>query len=242
MLGADGVAGRATTLAVALAGVALVVSCGTAPADAPAGDGSTGRSATAPTTPPDPGAGAADSKPTAHVRPRREPPGSSDRRSDATREARFFVRDRHRYGSPWYGGRHRIMIDFGCTTAPYYDHDPACPGDNGFHHGIDIAMACGTPLSAGTRGTVLSRAAPGALGSAYGPHAFRIRTRGVDIVIGHVRKVYVRPGESITSGQRIARASDAGAPDGCHLHFETRPAGGGYTSATNPRRLLELRR
>jgi len=158
------------------------------------------------------------------------------------REARLFVRDRHRYGSPWYGGRHRIMIDFGCTTAPYYDHDPACPGDNGFHHGIDIAMPCGTPLSAGTRGTVLSRAAPGALGSAYGPHAFRIRTRGVDIVIGHVRKVYVRPGESITSGQRIARASDAGAPDGCHLHFETRPAGGGYTSATNPRRLLELRR
>jgi hypothetical protein len=38
----------------------------------------------------------------------------------------------------------------------------------------------------------------------------------------------------------IARASDDGAPDGCHLHFERRAVGGGLDTARKPRRLLAL--
>src|SRR5262245_60503213 len=57
---------------------------------------------------------------------------------------RFYVRDRHRYTSPWFAGAHRLMIGYGCTPAPYYTHDPRCPGRQGFHHGIDVAMPCGT--------------------------------------------------------------------------------------------------
>jgi len=160
------------------------------------------------------------------------------------RGRRFWVRDKNRYWSPWFDGRRRKMINFGCTKAPYYDPSPRCTGGRGFHHGLDVAMPCGTTLFAGVRGRVLSPSAPGSLGSAYGPWAFRIRSPHFkrDIVIGHVRKVYVRPGQRVARGQVIARASDAGAPDGCHLHFEVRPYGGSYSSAVRPGPLLQLSR
>jgi murein DD-endopeptidase MepM/ murein hydrolase activator NlpD len=157
---------------------------------------------------------------------------------------RFYAQDTHQYTSIWFQGRHRKMIPFGCTTAPYYDPDPRCASGRGFHHGIDIAMPCGTRLSAGIRGVVVDPDEPGALGLAYGRHAFRIRNHalGVDVVIGHTRKVFVDPGDTVSRHESIALASDAGAPDGCHLHFEVRPIGGSYTSALNPLPLLRLAR
>jgi murein DD-endopeptidase MepM/ murein hydrolase activator NlpD len=157
---------------------------------------------------------------------------------------RFWVRDHHRYRSNWYAGKHRKMIGFGCTRAPYYDPDPRCRHHRGYHHGLDVAMPCGTGLYAGLRGRVVHPNSPGALGSAYGPYAFRLRNArlGLDFVIGHARKVYVHPGERVARGSLIARASDQGAPDGCHLHFEVRPAGAGYTAAIAPTSYLHLQR
>jgi murein DD-endopeptidase MepM/ murein hydrolase activator NlpD len=156
--------------------------------------------------------------------------------------SRFWTDDTSRYRSPWFSGSHRIMIPFGCTAAPYYPHDPRCPGQEGFHHGIDVAMRCGTPLYAGVRARVVDPAAAGSLGTAYGPKAFRLRHDGHDVVLGHVQRVYVRPGDVVHPGDLIARAGNLAAPDGCHLHFEVRPAGGGYTSAVRPRPYLDLQR
>ncbi|WP_157417104.1 M23 family metallopeptidase [Nocardioides sp. Iso805N] len=157
---------------------------------------------------------------------------------------RFYTADRHWYSSPWFSGVHRIMIGFGCNGSPWYDHDPRCPGKQGFHHGIDVAMPCGTPIRAGLAGTVLSPSAPGTPGPAYGVHPLRLRIAGPegqhDVVIGHAREVFVRAGEHVRVGQRIALASDSGAPDGCHLHFEVRPPGGSYTSAVDPSAWLML--
>lgn len=157
---------------------------------------------------------------------------------------RFWVEDSHRYSSDWYAGRHRKMINFGCTRAPYYAPSPRCTDRRGFHHGIDIAMPCGTRLFAGLNGRVVDPDSAGALGPSYGARAFRIRNQfhDVDIVIAHVRRVYVAPGDVVRRGRLIARASDAGAPDGCHLHFEVRPKRGGYTSAVRPHDYLRLRR
>jgi murein DD-endopeptidase MepM/ murein hydrolase activator NlpD len=133
------------------------------------------------------------------------------------------------------------MIGFGCTAAPYYPPDPRCPGDEGSHHGIDVAMPCGTPLYSAVTGTVLDPGAPGSPGPAYGVHPFRIRVGDRDILIGHTRTVLVHPGDRVRPGERIALSSDSGAPDGCHLHFEVRPHGGGYESAVDPAALLRLR-
>ena len=157
---------------------------------------------------------------------------------------RFWVNDAHRYTSPWYDGARRKMIGFGCTPAPYYDPDPRCRDDRGFHHGLDMAMPCGTRLFAGLAGWVVNPRSPGSLGPSYGAKAFRIRNHrlGVDVVIAHTRRVYVAPGDRVRRGQLIARASDAGAPDGCHLHFEVRPQGTGHRSAVAPHDYLRLRR
>ena len=150
----------------------------------------------------------------------------------------FYTDDRRPQRSPWFAGAHPVMIPFGCTPAPYYDADPACPGGQGFHHGTDVAMPCGTPLRAGRPAEVLDNAS---LGSAYGVDPVLLRVDGHDVVIGHTTEVYVAPGDRLRSGERFALAGDSGAPDGCHLHFEVRPAGGGYTAAIDPAPLLALR-
>ena len=149
----------------------------------------------------------------------------------------FYTDDTTYYTSPWFGGQHRIMIPFGCTQAPYYSPDPRCPDHEGFHHGIDIAMPCGTKLFAARPAVV---ADPGSLGPAYGTTPLLLHTDKWDLVIGHVRKRYVAPGDTVHRGELIALASDNGAPDGCHLHFEKRAPGGGLDTATYPRGLLHL--
>ena len=151
----------------------------------------------------------------------------------------FYSKDTTRYTSPWFAGAHRIMIPFGCTRAPYYSPDPRCTDRRGFHHGIDIAMRCGTGLFSPYRGRVVSN---DSLGPAYGDNPLLLRNRrlGYDVVIGHTRRVFVHEGDRVAPGTLIARASDDGAPDGCHLHFERRAVGGGLDTARKPRRLLAL--
>ena len=116
------------------------------------------------------------------------------------------------------------MIGYGCTAAPYYAHDPRCPGQQGFHHGIDVAMPCGTPLFS----AVARRGARPVVARCTRSGVRRTRsgsaTGGVDVLIGHTRQVFVAPGDAVHRGQRIALSSDSGAPDGCHLHFEVRRA------------------
>ena len=61
-----------------------------------------------------------------------------------------------------------------------------------------------------------------------------------DVVIGHTRRVFVRDGDRLEAGDRFALVGDSAAPDGCHLHFEVRPAGAGYLDAVDPAALLAL--
>lgn len=151
----------------------------------------------------------------------------------------FYSRDPAAYASPWWDGDHRTMIGYGCTRAPYYSPDPRCDRGHGFHHGVDHAMPCGTTLYAGRRGVVVSH---DSLGPAYGSDPLLIRNRrlGVDFLLGHTSDVRVQPGDRVRRGDRIADASDSGAPDGCHLHFEVRRAGGGLSTARRPIRFLDL--
>ena len=165
------------------------------------------------------------------------PPSPSDRPDPRWR---FYTDDHAWHTSPWFAGAHRVMIGFGCNASPWYSHDPRCPGRQGFHHGIDVAMPCGTPLLSAVAGVVLDPATPGAPGPAYGVHPFRIRAGDHDVLIGHTTHVFVQPGQHVRPGQRIALAGDSGAPDGCHLHFEVRRAGGELSTAIDPATLLAL--
>jgi murein DD-endopeptidase MepM/ murein hydrolase activator NlpD len=131
------------------------------------------------------------------------------------------------------------MIPFGCTKAPYYSPDPRCTKDRGFHHGLDVAMPCGTRLFSDRYAWVVSN---DSLGPAYGKHPLLLRnyTQEWDLVLGHMRKVFVEPGDRIKPGTKLARANDSAAPDGCHLHFEKRALEGGLSTARKPRKMLEL--
>lgn len=151
----------------------------------------------------------------------------------------FYTRDTTAYTSPWFAQAHRILIPFGCTPAPYYSPDSRCRDGRGFHHGIDIAMPCGTPLTARRRFRVVD---PSGLGPAYGARPLRLRNaaRGWDLVVGHAQEVMVQPGDRVRKGTVFALAGDSGAPDGCHLHFEKRAVGGELSTARHPRRLLAL--
>ena len=215
---------------VALALLALVAGCGgeTPSAGPPPTTGSTSATPTpAPSvSSPAPTPTAPTATPTPHDKP--DP------------RWRFYTDDLARHTSPWFTGSHRVMIGYGCNTAPWYAHDPRCPGRQGFHHGIDVAMPCGTPLLSAVDGVVVDPSSAGSPGSAYGAHPFRIRSGGHDVLIGHTIQVFVDPGQHVHVGQRIALVGDSGAPDGCHLHFEVRRAGGGLSSAVDPARWLRL--
>jgi murein DD-endopeptidase MepM/ murein hydrolase activator NlpD len=143
-----------------------------------------------------------------------------------------YTTDHRYFASPWYDGAWQEMIPFGCTRAPYYPRDTSCPRARpGKHHGIDMYMPCGTRLRSAVTGRVVRQ--PN-LGPAYGRYGLKIRSGHFDYVIGHARRLLVRPGQRVRPGQVIARSGKLAAPDGCHLHFEKRPAGAGYTAAVDP--------
>jgi murein DD-endopeptidase MepM/ murein hydrolase activator NlpD len=221
--------------------VVLLVALAACGAQTPAAEPSTATAPTAPGSPSPTPSAPTPSVPTATATsPDSLPLATPTRPYDADPRWRFYTDDRAWHTSPWFAGRHRVMIGFGCNTAPWYSPDPRCPGRQGFHHGIDVAMPCGTRLFSGVAGVVLDPSSPGAPGSAYGSSAFRIRSDGHDILIGHTRPPSVRPGDRVERGQPIALASDSAAPDGCHLHFEVRRAGGGVSAAVDPSAWLDL--
>ncbi|WP_167002521.1 peptidoglycan DD-metalloendopeptidase family protein [Mumia sp. ZJ430] len=164
--------------------------------------------------------------PACKVGPRRTPSGVK----------RFWTKDKRCSTSPWFAGAHRTMIPYGCTRAPWYPASSRCAGGRGFHHGLDLDMPKGTRVYAGVSGRVVTRG----LGSAYGNRAVILRSRGRDILLGHLRSRAVKHGERVRKGDLIGRSGARGAPDGPHLHLEVRPARGSYRDAVNPRRVARL--
>jgi len=229
---------RAGLTAAAVLAACTLTGCGGAPAGPRDATVRAEPSPTAATTAPAPAPRTPPTRPPSPPAATRSPASPTPRSPDP--RWRFFTTDRAPHTSPWFEGRHRVMIGYGCTVAPWYSPDPRCPGQQGFHHGIDVAMPCGTPLRSAVSGRVVDPRSAGAPGPAYGVRPFRIRSAGFDVLIGHARRVFVHPGERVRAGQRIALASDSGAPDGCHLHFEVRRAAGGLDSAVDPSRWLRL--
>ena len=147
----------------------------------------------------------------------------------------FYSTDTTRYASPWYAGDAPDHDPLRLHPAPYYSPDRRCRDAARLpprHRRRDARAAPGS--SAGRRAGWSSTPRSG---PAYGtnPLLLRNRRQGWDLVIGHTRRVFVHPGDRVRPGTLIARASDNGAPDGCHLHFEQRAVGGLARSASDSR-------
>src|SRR5205085_8862860 len=102
-----------------------------------------------------------------------------------------------------------------------------------FHEGVDLVNGrCGDRVVCVIPGTVI-RVGFGTGG--YGPHgvAYRIGD-GHDIYFGHLNSTPLHVGQNVNPGDEIGRIGTLGFSNGCHLHFEVRPAGGAYRSSVNP--------
>ncbi|HPJ36986.1 MAG TPA: M23 family metallopeptidase [Spirochaetota bacterium] len=112
---------------------------------------------------------------------------------------------REMFRSP-LGGRYSSF--FGMRTHPIVNR-------RGFHNGIDIATAYGTPVGAACGGTVT---AAGWMGG-YGKAVVIVHREGYKTLYGHLSRIFVRSGQTVTAGRILGRVGSTGFSTGPHLHF-----------------------
>ena len=86
----------------------------------------------------------------------------------------------------------------------------------GFHRGVDIASATGTPVLAADSGTVVSSGWQGG----YGNLVTIDHGNGFVTKYAHNSALLVSAGQKVQKGQQIARIGSTGNSTGPHLHFE----------------------
>jgi murein DD-endopeptidase MepM/ murein hydrolase activator NlpD len=89
------------------------------------------------------------------------------------------------------------------------------------HEGIDLAVPTGTPVDAARGGRVIYAGPSGG----YGIRVDVDHGNGIVTRYGHLSKLLVTLGQSVTPGQQIALSGSTGHSTGPHLHFELRQGG-----------------
>ena len=111
------------------------------------------------------------------------------------------------YIKPISGGR--LSSGFGRRSAP-------TKGASTYHKGIDWATPVGTAVMA-SNGGVVTRAG---WGRGYGYVIYIRHSDGRETRYGHLSKILVSVGQSVSQGQKIALSGNTGVSTGAHLHFE----------------------
>jgi murein DD-endopeptidase MepM/ murein hydrolase activator NlpD len=99
---------------------------------------------------------------------------------------------------------------------------PFGPRGTGFHPGIDLTAATGTPVGAAAAGRVVFAAYDP---SGYGNLVEVAHGAGVVSMYAHLSGFSVRVGQSVATGMRVGRIGSSGEVTGPHLHFEVRVRG-----------------
>lgn len=89
----------------------------------------------------------------------------------------------------------------------------------GYHTGVDLEAATGTPVKAVHGGVVVG---VNTAGAAYGNHVIIKHSDGVYTLSAHLSSVSVSSGQTVTAGQQIGLSGSTGNSTGPHLHFELR--------------------
>ncbi len=105
----------------------------------------------------------------------------------------------------------RITSRFGYRTHPI-------KGSYGFHTGIDLAAAEGTPVSAVFYGTVAETGED----DAWGKFVLIEHSEGLLTYYCHLSEIYVDEGAVIRQGETVGLVGSTGWSTGPHLHFEVR--------------------
>ena len=125
------------------------------------------------------------------------------------------------YIKPISGGR--LSSNFGRRNRP-------TRGASTYHKGIDWAVPSGSAVYASCGGTV----AKAGWGSGYGYVVYINHPDGRQTRYGHLSKVLVSAGQTVSQGQKIALSGNTGVSTGPHLHFEILIGG----SQVNPLKYL----
>lgn len=91
--------------------------------------------------------------------------------------------------------------------------------DEGFHEGVDLKAAMGTPVYASAPGTVVYA---GARIRGYGWMVVVAHKGNVVTVYAHNSRLAVKKGTRVKAGQMLAYSGQSGRASGPHLHFEVR--------------------
>ncbi len=101
-----------------------------------------------------------------------------------------------------------------------------------FHPGIDFKGRTGDPVKCTASGRVVYSGRAGGYGNCV-----RIRhINGIETWYGHLSRILVHEGQSVTVGQMIGKVGSTGRSTGPHLHYEVRRNG----RAVNPKQYLSL--
>ena len=104
-------------------------------------------------------------------------------------------------------------------------------GQNAMHEGLDFMAEPGTPILSAAAGIILNAERHPHYGNLVEiDHGNNLTTR-----YAHAKDIFVKAGEIVKRGQRIATVGSTGRSTGPHLHFEVRLGG----AAQNPSRFLE---
>lgn len=99
---------------------------------------------------------------------------------------------------------------------------PFGPRGVGFHPGLDLAAARGTPVGAAASGRVIFA---GLDRSGYGKVVQLAHGAGVVTMYAHLSAISVRAGQEVGTGANVGRVGASGETSGPHLHFEVRVLG-----------------
>ncbi len=89
-----------------------------------------------------------------------------------------------------------------------------------YYNGVDVANKCGTPIYTAAAGTVQRAVANGKYNAGKGNHINILHSNGVVSYYGHLMTLFVKPGDMVNVGDRIALMGTTGASTGCHVHFQ----------------------
>jgi murein DD-endopeptidase MepM/ murein hydrolase activator NlpD len=116
-----------------------------------------------------------------------------------------------------------VTSDFGTRLDP-------TSADRQMHEGLDIATPHGQPVQSPSDGVVVFNGVEGGYGKVLVlDHGYGVKTR-----YGHLSEVFVKLGERVKRGEKVAAVGNTGKSTGPHLHYEVRVNG----IPENPRKFI----
>jgi murein DD-endopeptidase MepM/ murein hydrolase activator NlpD len=116
-----------------------------------------------------------------------------------------------------------VTSDFGTRIDPY-------SAERKMHQGLDIATPHGQQVYTPSDGTVVFVGTEGGYGKVLVvDHGYGVKTR-----YGHLSETFVRLGDRVKRGDRVAAVGNTGRSTGPHLHYEVRVNG----IPENPRKFI----